>query len=289
MNASRPNTPARTIDDVLAELDRIVEESLASGDRLGYFAALYRKVTRKVKEGIASGYFEDGPRMERLDVVFADRYLDALAACRRGDKPTLAWQLAFAAAGRWRPLILQQLLVGINAHINLDLGISAATIAPGSSLAALRTDFDRINEILFSPVAEVENTIEQKDRLTTLLGEEVLSPGPILRWGLMLIRMRESNDVRRVIQLLAAMPEPELATLEASRLAKYQTTVPHEVRQSLGAQPSDAHHAVVEGDQMQVAAATPAFLSLQGKFKVDQGDVVKDVKQVRDSMEREPR
>ena len=272
MNTAPPNTPARTIDDVLAELDRIVEESLASGDRLGYFAALYRKVTRKVKEGIVSGYFEDGPRMERLDVVFADRYLDALAAYLRGDKPTLAWQLAFAAAGRWRPLILQQLLVGINAHINLDLGIAAATIAPGSSLAALRTDFDRINEILFSLVAEVENTIgevspwiawlvriggkaddaivrfslkiarneawrfaeslaplpldswaakiEQKDRLTTLLGEEVLSPGPFLRWGLMLIRMRESNDVRRVIQLLAAMPEPELATLEASRMAK---------------------------------------------------------------------
>lgn len=263
---------ARTIDDVLHELDQILAESLSHGSRLGYFAALYRKVTRKVKEGIESGYFEDGPRMERLDVIFADRYLEALAAYRRGEKPSAAWLLAFEAAGRWRPLILQQLLVGINAHINLDLGIAAATVAPGSSLAALRTDFDRINEILFSLVAEVENTIgevspwiallvriggkvddaivrfslkiarneawrfaqklaplnpdtwgpaiAEKDRLTTLLGEEVLSPGPFLRFGLMFIRMRESNDVRRVIELLAAMPEPELATMEASRIAR---------------------------------------------------------------------
>lgn len=213
--------------------------------------------------------------MERLDVIFADRYLEALATYRRGEKPSAAWLLAFEAAGRWRPLILQQLLVGINAHINLDLGIAAATVAPGSGLAALRTDFDRINEILFSLVAEVENTIgevspwiallvriggkvddaivrfslkiarneawrfaqklaplnpdtwgpaiAEKDRLTTLLGEEVLSPGPFLRFGLMFIRMRESNDVRRVIELLAAMPEPELATMEANRIARVRS------------------------------------------------------------------
>lgn len=31
--------------------------------------------------------------------------------------------------------------------------------------------------------------------------------------------MRESNDVRRV-EILTAMPEPELATMEANRLAR---------------------------------------------------------------------
>ena len=29
-------------------------------------------------QGIDQDFFEDGPRMERLDVVFANRYLDAL-------------------------------------------------------------------------------------------------------------------------------------------------------------------------------------------------------------------
>ena len=77
---SEAPTPApRTIDDVLADLDVILEKSLAAPSRLGYFAALYRKVTAKVKEGIESGFFDDGPRMEQLDVVFASRYLDALA------------------------------------------------------------------------------------------------------------------------------------------------------------------------------------------------------------------
>lgn len=73
---------------------------------------------------------------------------------------------------------------------------------------------------------------------------------------------------------------------QSTLTAKYQTTVPKEVRQSLGAQPGDALRCVVEGDHVRVTAAKPAFLSLQGKFKIGQGDVVKDVRQVRDSIGR---
>ena len=76
---------------------------------------------------------------------------------------------------------------------------------------------------------------------------------------------------------------------DSTLTAKYQTTVPKEVRQCLGAQPGDALRWVVEGDHVRVTPATPAFLILQGKFKVGQGDVVKDAKQIRDSIGREPR
>jgi len=150
---------AHTIDGVLEALDGIIEQAIASENRLGYFAALYRKVTAKVKEGIATGFFEDGPRMERLDVIFANRYLAALDRWEREREPTQAWRVAFEAADDWQPLVLQQLLVGINAHINLDLGIAAAETSVGGDLSALKTDFDRINEILFSLVGQVEKEI----------------------------------------------------------------------------------------------------------------------------------
>jgi len=52
---------ARTIDEVIVHLDDIIARSIREQSRLGYFAALYRKVTVKVKEGIAQGRFEDGP------------------------------------------------------------------------------------------------------------------------------------------------------------------------------------------------------------------------------------
>ncbi len=261
--------PPSTIKDVLTALDEIIAWSMATQSRLGYFAALYKKVTLHVQKGIEKDFFEDGPRMERLDVVFATRYLVALGAFQAGEKPTEAWQVAFEAAGKWRYLILQQLLAGINAHINLDLGIAAATIAPRDQLPALRLDFDRINEILFSLVKEVEEEIgdvspwlswlahiggklgdelihfslglarrgawrlarrlapqpeedwgtdmANRDRGTARVGRDVLAPGPFLRWGVALIRLRESNDIRRNIEVLARLPDVRLEVVEARR------------------------------------------------------------------------
>jgi hypothetical protein len=65
--------------------------------------------------------------MERFVVGFADRYLRApmtpgalagTARCRDGP--------AFEATRRWRPVMLQHLLLGNNAHINIDLGVTAS-------------------------------------------------------------------------------------------------------------------------------------------------------------------
>ena len=124
---------AQTIDQVIQQLDDIVDWSLSHNSRLGYFAALYRKVTLKVKEGINTGFFEDGPRMERLDVIFADRYLEAFEQNQKKIPPTRSWQFAFETCKRWWPIVLQHLLLGMNAHINLDLGIAAARTSPGQA------------------------------------------------------------------------------------------------------------------------------------------------------------
>ena len=78
-------------------------------------------MTAKVAEGIAARFFDDGERMERLNVAFAARCLSALGACRHGAPPTRSWALAFEAGEALRPVVLQHLLVGINAHMNLDL------------------------------------------------------------------------------------------------------------------------------------------------------------------------
>ena len=149
------------IDDVLARLDDVIARAIVDGDACGYFAVLYRKVTAKVKEGIGDGYFDDAERMERLDVLFAERYLEAIAAHRVDRTVTASWQLTFEAGQRWRPLVLQHLLVGINAHINLDLGIAAARCSPGSELPGLRRDYDRINATLAAMVASVQQDLQK--------------------------------------------------------------------------------------------------------------------------------
>lgn len=120
-----------TIDEVLARLEAVLADAQANGKRTGFFAALYYQMTAAVKKGIEDGLFVDGPRMERLDVLFASRYLDALEAWEAGRPCTAAWKVAFESTRRGSLLILQQLLLGINAHINLDLGIAAVEVMKG--------------------------------------------------------------------------------------------------------------------------------------------------------------
>jgi hypothetical protein len=147
------------IEGVLTRLDAEIARAIASGDRRGYFAVLYRRVTAKVAEGLDAGFFDDDVRMERLDTLFAERYFEAVRAERAGQRPTDSWQLTFDAGRRWRPLVLQHLLVGINAHINLDLGVATAECVPSEELADLRRDYDRINAILAAMIATVQRDL----------------------------------------------------------------------------------------------------------------------------------
>jgi hypothetical protein len=146
--AGGPSRPLpTTIEAVIVALDEIVDRSIATGSALGYFAALYARVTRKVATGIEVGIFEDGERMAELDVVFANRYLSAYSSHRRGERVTGSWRAAFAAEHRPGLSALQHLLLGMNAHINLDLGIAACEVARDAPMP-LKADFMAINEIL---------------------------------------------------------------------------------------------------------------------------------------------
>lgn len=148
-----------TVAEVIKRLEEIIDWAKDNNSQLGYFAALYYKMTKAVDEGIRDGSFEDGPRMARLDVVFARRYFDAFDAWQAGKKPTEAWVIAFEAAREDQYTVLQHLLMGINAHINLDLGIAAAQTCPGNSIGQLETDFKRINDVIASLVNKVQDSL----------------------------------------------------------------------------------------------------------------------------------
>ncbi|MFT5194337.1 MAG: hypothetical protein ACI85U_001344, partial [Candidatus Promineifilaceae bacterium] len=162
---------SKTIDDVINGLAEIIAESEKSGSRLGYFPALYRMVTIRVKEGIVNGEFENGARMEELDVIFATRYLDAYQAWSEGRPCSKSWQIAFEAVGSWRYIVLQHLFVGMNAHINLDLAIAAAEVAPGESIHELKNDFQNITNILNDLTTRVQKDIADVWPLLRLLSK----------------------------------------------------------------------------------------------------------------------
>lgn len=150
---------ANTIDEVIAILDHIIADCKANACRLGYFACLYRKMTMGVKEGIDKGIFEDGPRMEKLDVVFANRYLAAYNQYRKGLQPTHSWKTAFDAAHTDKLTVVQHLLLGINAHINLDLGIAAAEISTAATIGTLLGDYNKINDTIAGFFGVVQDSL----------------------------------------------------------------------------------------------------------------------------------
>ena len=150
-----------SIDDVIFQLEQIVNWSKLNSSRAGYFAALYLKVTINIKAGIDQRIFEDPERMEKLDILFAGRYIEAFYQYRNGGNPTDSWQCAFSASEKYWPIVLQHLLLGINAHINLDLGIAAAETSPGEKLPDLKHDFDHVNEILSSLVDGVVKDLSE--------------------------------------------------------------------------------------------------------------------------------
>ena len=151
----------KTIDQVIEVLETIISESEQSNDTSGYFAALYQKVTIKVKEGINTNYFDDGPRMEKLDVIFAKRYIDAYYVWKNNQPVTKSWQCAFDLSSHYRPIVFQHLLIGMNAHINLDLGIAAAEVSKGKNIVDLQSDFNKINEVLSDLVIEVQQNLAE--------------------------------------------------------------------------------------------------------------------------------
>lgn len=160
---------AVTIDEVIDRITVVTKEAKAKNDPLGIFALVYLGVTVSVKQAINDGFFDDPVRMERLDVIFANRYLDALDCYSSGRPCSLAWKTAFDAATNTDLLVIQHLLMGMNAHINLDLGIAAAETMPPNELGLLVGDFNKINQLLLAKVDDVQDKLSGVSPLFFLL------------------------------------------------------------------------------------------------------------------------
>lgn len=150
-----------TIEEVIQKLDEIIQWSIQNNSPIGYFASTYRSMTVAVLNGVKNKKFEDGNRMITLDLAFAHRYFEALENYQQQKKCTNAWFTAFEATKNKDLLIMQHILLGINAHINLDLGVSAASIMPYRKVILLKNDFTKINEVVASINQKVQDSLSK--------------------------------------------------------------------------------------------------------------------------------
>lgn len=194
------------LDDVVDAIASIVEWSISVASPLGYFAALYKRITIAVQAAVAQGAFEDGPRMERFDVQFASRYFDALNGYfhpGRFPKPTRSWQVAFDAARSPKPIVVQHMLAGVTAHIELDLGVVAPQISTGMNISGLHKDFNTINAVL---AGQVNDVVAKVGEISPALADlyAVLANNEIFLINVAIASMRDS--AWRFATLLALEP-----------------------------------------------------------------------------------
>src|SRR5277367_2833901 len=105
-----------TIDDVLSNLDQVVNWSINAESHIGYFAALYKRITLAIRQAISDGVFDNGRLIEELDVVFACRYFNALNAYFYPDESqslTLPWGVTFVGDQDDHAIIVQHMLAGL--------------------------------------------------------------------------------------------------------------------------------------------------------------------------------
>lgn len=159
---------SKTIDEVLATLDLIIEKSIQENNILGVFAYLYRRTTYEVKTEIEKGSFEDNERMAHFDVAFANLYLKAFKGYLENEPICDSWRISFDARNS-KLTIMQHLLMGMNAHINYDLGIAASTIMHGKPLKELENDFRKVNAILANLIDEMQRRIGRVSYLMFIL------------------------------------------------------------------------------------------------------------------------
>lgn len=228
----------KSIDNVLEEMQSIIKDTEARGDRIGYFDALYYHVTVAIRDAIEAGnVFENNDRMERLDVVFAERYLDAYNNYQTDKNSPISscWRLSFDKAADDEYAVMQHIEGGMNAHINLDLGIAVAQVASEEGhvdiyqLHDLKHDYNLVNGILASVVPLMNCKLGALSPVYLKISEYF---GPEFVDGMMAVARQVVWEFARRLVLLEKFPDRRQQVIESRD--KYTTLLSQEVVYHLG-------------------------------------------------------
>jgi hypothetical protein len=153
----------KTLDDSVRGIDQVVDWAIKAESHIGYFAALYKRITLAIQDAITEGVFDDGDRVGQLGIVFSQRYFKSLNAYFYPDECqglTLPWEVSFVGDQNHKAIMLQHMMAGLNAHITFDLGLATLAIA-GNSLDTLENDFNRVNALLCSQIPGILDVVQQ--------------------------------------------------------------------------------------------------------------------------------
>lgn len=186
-----------------------IEEWQAAADRRAVFLSCYHLMTQNMLGAIDNSEFNDPEWVYSLLEHFAEYYFTALEQYEQDSPVTPAvWRRAFDAAQKPDTLALQNLLLGVNAHINYDLIFSLADmLEPDWSQLSpderdgRYDDYIHVNQIINGTIDAVQETVIEPDSRTMELIDWL--SGPADEWAISHLITQWRDEVwQRAMQLL---------------------------------------------------------------------------------------
>jgi len=141
-------------------------------DHRGVFATTYLVLTRTLKRTLVDDpdFFRYPRYLFTEDALFANVYFDTFAAWNTGSPVAAAWRIAFETARSSDVNAAQDMLLGINAHVQNDMPFVIASLGVRTPSGATRkVDHDRVNEVLNRAYGPVVRAVAKRydDRVNT--------------------------------------------------------------------------------------------------------------------------
>jgi hypothetical protein len=141
-----------------------------TGDPRHVFLSCYGLMTRNVLGAIEAGEFHHPAWVHALLHRFADYYFDALDAYERHDTHTpLVWHHTFETTTQHPLHVVQQLFLGVNAHINYDLVLTLLDMLQDewatlddAARATYHADHCHINAVIARTIDVVQDEVVER-------------------------------------------------------------------------------------------------------------------------------
>ena len=199
-------------------------------DHRAVFATTYMVLTRELRRTVRDqpGLFRFPKYLFREDLLFARVYFDTVKAFRRREEVADAWRIAFETAREGEVNAGQDMLLGINAHVQNDMPfVLAALGVRGRHGSSRKADHDAANEVLNRAYEPVVRAVAR--RYDPMVSTTNASWNPIDDLGgLEMVRAwREGvwRNAERLVNAETAAERREVATQIEDHAAEWATLI----------------------------------------------------------------
>jgi hypothetical protein len=182
-------------------------------DHRGVFATTYLELTRELRHAVASGrtHFNDRRYLYEEDALFADVYFRTLRSWSGGRAVPPAWRIALQTARSGQVNAAQDMLLGINAHVQNDMPFVVAALGVTNRRGQSRKpDHDVVNDVLDAAYERVVDAVRQRyDPLLAYTNPDWTNWDDVA--GLEMVRGWREGVWRNAERLIAAKDDAERA------------------------------------------------------------------------------